>query len=134
MSPLDKARLVYTQEPCARTFEEDLRLHLQFGYVFSTPEFFVMGRPVDRHAPYDQLTDPRLQFPEPDAWWVYLAAGDFIKIWTISPYNLSYIGWERDNRPRFYRVSQLFRTCQRLHTSTISAVQPTTRTTSSPGD
>lgn len=126
MSPIDKARQVYSQEPCARTFDEDLRLHLKFGYVFSTPEFFIMGRPVDSTAEYHLVTDPSLQFPEPDAWLVYLAAGDLSMFWTIKPFDLPYIGWERDNALRFYPSERLEKICDRVSSSTVLGVPTST--------
>jgi len=132
MTPFDKARMVYEKEVCARTFDEDLRLHLKFGYVFSTPDFFLMGRPVSKDAEYHEITDPRLQFPDPDCWLVYLASGDINKFWTICPYDLPYVGWERDNVLRIYRSDKVIRACQRPTVSKSQGVHTTTQTFSIP--
>ena len=132
MTPYDQARAVYARETCARTFDEDLRLHLKFGYVFSTPDLFVMGRPVRKDAGYDQITDPRVQFSEPDTWWVYLASGDIKNLCSLLPYPLSSIGWERDNVLRIYRSDKVIRACQRLTVSKSQGVHTTTQTFSIP--
>lgn len=132
MTPLDKARAVYASEPCARTFEEDLRLHLKFSYVHSTPEYFIMGRPVTMDAAYSDITDPIVQFSEPDAWWVYLASGDLKSFFTIKPFDLPYVGWERDNKARFYRADKVSRLCQRTTTTNLG-VHTTTQTSSRSG-
>ena len=100
--------MVYQQEPCARTFAEDLSLHFYCGWIISTPAVFLMGRPVRRDAPYEQLTDPAVTFEQPDCWWIYLAAGKGVgEFWRHEPYPLPWIGWERRNTPRFYERERL---------------------------
>jgi hypothetical protein len=133
MTPYDRARAVYASEPCARTFEEDLRLHLKFSYVYSTPDYFIMGRPVAMDSSYKDITDPLVQFSEPDAWWVYLASGDLNSFFTIKPFDLPYVGWERGNKARFYRADRVSRLCQRTSTMNLGAL-PTHLTCSLTGD
>lgn len=98
---------MYAREHCIRTFAMDLDLHLQCGYVFSTPEVFVMGRPVRKGAEYVQLTDPAFIFDRVDCWWVYLAAGDLGQMMRFLPYELPWFGWERDNKPRYWRAERI---------------------------
>ena len=57
-NPYAEARAVYDREPCRRTFNEDLELHLMNGLVFSTPEFFLMGRAVPRGACHADIINP----------------------------------------------------------------------------
>src|SRR5689334_6772592 len=57
MTPFLQAAAVYEREPCARTFEEDLYLHLMHGTVISTPEVFAMVRPVFSRWPVESLKD-----------------------------------------------------------------------------
>ena len=111
MSPVQRAKNVYFWEPCVRTFQEDLELHLINGYVFSTPEFFIMGRGVKRDAPQDQIVDPSYCFPreEQDCWHVYLMSGDVRKVWDILPYSLPFISFERKNELRFYKSEDINR-------------------------
>ena len=109
MSPYEKARHVYETEPCARTFDEDLRLHLAHGVVISRPDFFVMARPVSTLATPAKIVDPHFQFHAPDAWHVYLAAGNIPRAWEYLPFHLPWISFERRNVLRFYSLDRLKR-------------------------
>jgi hypothetical protein len=102
MAPIESAMLVYATEPCYRTFQEDLTLHLLHGYVISTPEVFIMGRPVNKDAEHRLITDPTVWFYDPDCWLVHLAAGDINQFFRHEPYQLEWFGWQRANKLRFY--------------------------------
>jgi hypothetical protein len=95
---------VYEREPCARTFREDVEAHLLNGYVFSTPEYFVLARPVDSSAPDALVVNPWHAFPAEccDAWLLYLVAGRMDAAWRLFPYHLPKIGVERKNVLRYY--------------------------------
>jgi hypothetical protein len=107
MTPIDQARAVYSQEWCARTFDEDLALHLSGGYVFSTPTMFLMGRPVRSDAPPDEIVNPAVSFSGPDAWLVYLLAGSLREALEFIPYPLPFVGWERANILRFHAMDRV---------------------------
>ena len=109
--PSLRIRKVYETEFCPRTFDEDLQLHLSNGYVHSTPEVFVMGRPVWSQATYSEITNPGHRFMGPDAWWVYAAAGDLSQVAALLPYYLPLVGWERLNVPRFYDLNRVIQLC-----------------------
>lgn len=125
LSPIERMAAVYLNEPCRNTFQDDLAAHLIGGYVFSTPDLFMMGRSVNSRATYEEITDPCYRFDEGecDCWWVHAAAlrgsddnlreAVFQNVLTIflrlEPYRLPIIGWERDNRPRFYKREILIR-------------------------
>lgn len=119
MRPIDRARLVYEQEPCARTFEQDLGLHLAYHVVHSDNTLFLMGRAVPRNAPLELIRDPEHIFSpgECDCWWVYLAAGEVNSFLYYMPYPLPWLGWERGNQPRFYETNKV----QRLWRSTFAS-------------
>lgn len=102
MKPIDRAAQVYGREWCARTFEEDLQLHFRYGYVVSTPRVFAMGRAVDSEARGGLVVNPVVRFDKPDAWLVYLMAGDLREALRFLPYRLPKIGFERKNILRFY--------------------------------
>lgn len=106
-TPIERAKNVYLEEPCARTFVEDLEIHLLGGYVFSTPSYFIMGRAVNADGTNEQIVDPTYHFEVADCWHVYLAAGEnpFGEFLRLMPYELPYISWERKNRLRIYRTS-----------------------------
>jgi hypothetical protein len=104
MTPAEKAAVVYTVEPCARTFEQDLALHLLNGYVYSSPEYFVLARPVWAGAPEEEILDPECVWPVEvcNCWWIYLFSGDLAEAVKLFPFRLALIGWERENKPRLY--------------------------------
>jgi hypothetical protein len=109
--PYTEARAIYDREPCARTFQQDLDFHFRFGFVFSAPRFFIMGRPVIKGAPPAAIVNPAVQFngEECDCWHVYLMAGDLAKIWEIVPWPLPWCSWERKNELRFTRFAAIRR-------------------------
>lgn len=125
LSPIERMAAVYLNEPCRNTFQDDLAAHLIGGYVFSTPDLFMMGRAVNSNADYEEITDPNCSFEREDcnAWWVHAAAlrgsydhlreAVFQNVLTIffrfEPHPLPLVGFERDNRPRFYKREILIR-------------------------
>jgi hypothetical protein len=105
-NPFDQAAGVYDREPCARTFDDDLVAHLRFGYVFSTPEYFIMGRPVDSQSEDYLLLNPSLKFERTDAWLVWLYAGDIQQALNILPIDLPYVLFQRKNELRRYSLAR----------------------------
>ncbi len=112
-SPYEQAREVYGKEPCVRTFGADLALHMEFGFVFSTPAFFIMGRPVKKDAPHGLILDPSFAFVrrECDCWHVHLAAGDLAQAWDILPWPLPWLAIERKNSLRCQPAHRIRRLC-----------------------
>lgn len=111
MMPVEKAAEVYSREKCARTFREDLEAHLLNGFVFSRPDFFIMGRPVIKSADPALIIDPTHHFPssECDCWHIYLFAGNMVRAWAIMPWALPWFSFERKNELRFYSSSVISR-------------------------
>jgi hypothetical protein len=108
MSAVEQAAAVYQREWCANTFKDDLEAHLLNGYVHSTPEAFVMTRPVLSTAPEAEVLDPWHTFPREqcDAWLIWLAAGRVSTLLHLFPYDLPLIGWQKRNRLRFHPFAQ----------------------------
>jgi hypothetical protein len=115
-NPVVAARRVYNQEECARTFEADLEAHLLVGWVISTPEVFVMGRPVLSSAPVEQILDPWQTFPREavDCWHIWLAAGNLAAMWQYLPFELPWFSFERDNRLKLHRFESLHKASNRI--------------------
>lgn len=111
MSPFEQAAAVYEHEPCARSFADDLKLHLLHGFVFSTPHYFIMGKPVVRGAQTALIVNPGCIFawPECDCWHIYLMAGDPSPAWQIMPWPLPWFSWERKNELRYYSAERIKR-------------------------
>lgn len=106
------AQLVYElyDETSPRTFQQDLQLHLAHGYVFSTPEEFVMGRPVISAAEEEDIRNPAVVFDaeDCDCWYIYAYAtrnpsyekwqGLVEKVLRWMPYELPLAAWDRRRR------------------------------------
>lgn len=109
MTPFQKAREVYSQEACVRTFEQDLLLHYLFGFVFCAPDYFIMGRPVNRQAEPSLILDPSCGFERQhcNCWHIYLMAGEPDKAWSIMPWELPWFSFERRNELRFYPADRI---------------------------
>lgn len=103
-------------EHSPRTFREDVEAHLLHGYVFSTPQLFLMGRPVCSWAEPQEINNVWIEFPKEraDTWYIYAlacavptgAVGLVKKTIAHMPYPLPYVAWERkrDRRLRFFRT------------------------------
>lgn len=110
LTPYERARRVYETEACARSFEEDVFLHLQHGYVIARPDAFAMARPVWKHWSYRELASPWIVAPEGDCWWIWLLAGDMREAMKWLPdAHRPWVGYERVNVPRFVRRERLVR-------------------------
>lgn len=96
MKPFDQVSDLYGQYECARTFDEDICAHLETGYVVATPEYFLMGRAVDRWADPELITNPWHAFPadQQNAWLCYAFAGDMRRLFDAIP-PLPWAGWQR---------------------------------------
>jgi len=117
MSPVERWAAGYAPGH-PRTFKSDLEAHLLHGYVFSTPEWFIMGRAVHAQADPELIKDPWHVFPreEHDCWLIFayanLSRHNFIglveKFLRVMPYALPLVAWERerDYRLRFYPIKR----------------------------
>jgi len=110
-TPFQQAAEAFLAEPHARSLTEDLEAHLINGFVFSRPDYFVMGRPVIRTAPEAQIVDPWHRFPsgQCDCWHVYLMAGNMAKAWEILPWAMPWMSFERKNELRFVPLEAMKR-------------------------
>ncbi len=109
MSYRAAAAAIYQREVCPRSFLADLAAHRRYGHVFDEPEFFCMGRAVRRDAAEALILDPSHVFSEPDAWLVWLVAGDMAKAWASFPCPLTWVGFQRGNRLRWLPFAALER-------------------------
>jgi hypothetical protein len=95
MKPVEHAA-----ELCRRrggNFRVELEAHLLRGWVFSTPEAFLMGRAVPRSVNADDL-EAEFAPEECDAWYVWLGVGPASRLLSWMPYELPWIGWYRQGR------------------------------------
>jgi hypothetical protein len=109
LSPIDECHRVFREKGV--DFPALLELHYRHGYVVSTPEVFVMGRPVERDALPEEIRDPAFNiWNHPDAWWFHGFWGNPHVLWRMMPFDLPYVGWEKfDMNLRFYPLADLRR-------------------------
>lgn len=125
MTPMEKVKMLYTEQS-PRTFAEDLTAHMVNGYVYSTPEYLLMGRPVWSKAEQSHINDVWQAFPPQlwDAWYVYAFAvaedrglADVLtKLLRHLPFYLPLLAWERSGMPlEFFSTTKLLNKYAKLH-------------------
>jgi hypothetical protein len=103
-TPYEQAAALY---PDNEDFQADLLPHLVSGYVISSPTLFAMFRPVDSTAAPEILANPWCTFAKPDAWFIWMVAGDVNEIYKRMPYPLPLLGASRFGQPvRFYPLKR----------------------------
>lgn len=101
------ARRLYEEEDSARTFDQELQaLHKNpTGYFRHDSEVLVLARPVRRNTNYEFLTNPKYVFETGDCLWIHCLVGSIKAAWKYLPKGrFAWIGWERNNKPRFFRL------------------------------
>lgn len=125
MTPIDRVRMLYTANS-PRTFEEDVAAHLNHGYLFSTPEYFLMARPVYSEATQEQMNNVWQTFHPTlwDTWYIYAfavrddsgLAGLVKKLLRHMPFFLPLLAWERSGQPlEFFSTRKLYYKYAKLH-------------------
>jgi len=105
MSPFEMAARWHAALECGTPFVEVLETHLLTGYVFATPEIFLMGRRVDSRRE-GMMADFRATDPEGDCWHVWLLAGDFSKAMRFLPFELPYVSFHRRGKLRVMSLAE----------------------------
>lgn len=106
---------LYLTHPEAQPFQWYVDWHHRHGFVFSRPDYFIMGRHVARSAPEELICEPTHLFPaaDCDCWYIFAMSGDMMKAWDIMPWPLAWFAWEREqgNRRdlRFYPLDRVRR-------------------------
>ncbi len=110
MTPFEQVQALYARWPQPRTFAADLYAHFETGYVAATPEFFIMGRGVDRYADPEDIADPWHAFlrSRQNCWLVYAFAGSRQNFLSFLPYRLDWTCFQRRGKPlRFYSFEKI---------------------------
>lgn len=115
MTPYETLAADWLARPRSVTLEEQELRYKRVGFVFSTHQFYAMGRAVVRGMPDEQIRDPYVSWSLDacDAWYVAEMCGDMRALWSIMPWRLPFIGWCSAKDPlqevRFYPICQLER-------------------------
>jgi hypothetical protein len=92
VSPFDRCAEVF--EKHGADFSAAVARNLNDGFLFSTPSFFIMGRP----------------HPRGNTWFIEGMAGDCSLAWSILPYPLGWIAFYRfDNELHLHRMEDIRR-------------------------
>lgn len=106
-TPFEQAWAEFLRQGGERySFDTVFAAHLRVGFVWSSPESFVLCRPVSHWWPATWLNDPSQVADDDsaDAWWIYLLAGNISEAVGHLPRFLPWIGWDRRGIGRFRRT------------------------------
>ena len=114
MSPYEQMAEKYAVHPQERSFEWYVEWHARHGFVFATPDFFIMGRRAYKWSLENGGADAHLYSAEvADTWYIHAMAGDMSRAWSVLPYPLPWLAWERllDGKRdlRFYEFDKVCR-------------------------
>lgn len=108
MSPYETIRAKYEASEHDLPWEAWEDLYKRTGFVFATPDFFAMGSAGRKGETLVLFGDG-----EKDTWYIFAFAGDMAKCWSILPYELPWIAFERIRGGKrelaFYRTEDLRR-------------------------
>lgn len=106
MKPYEAIRAKYEASEHDLPWGYWVEWHLRHGFLFNTPEFFAMGYPIIKGAELVPVLDG-------DCWYLFALAGSMSKCWSILPWPLPWVGFERildgKREMRFYRLEDLRR-------------------------
>ena len=108
MNILLKAQELYDQ--CGIDMNADIAAYAAHGYVFITPDSFLLGKAVNSKSevhPQDQWN-----VEDPDAWYVNMAVGGVKDFISKIPYPLPLVGWMRETKKqpmRWYDLGKILR-------------------------
>lgn len=97
-------------------FERSLYGHLRKGYIFSGPDYLVMGRPVHSSWSHDDLSDPDLISNDPDTWFVFMAKSrnPLQDLLLLAPYELPNVAFEVQGKIRILSIDNATKLLKRF--------------------
>lgn len=124
--PYVRIREAYRCAEHEKSWRSWLNWHHLHGFVFSTPDFFIMGRAVLRDSMPEQIVGKHVfKSEECDCWHIFAMSGDMGKAWSILPWELPWLAWERvqggKRDLRFYRTDDVRRLTSHAHTQSVLA-------------
>lgn len=108
MSILLKAKELY--DKCGIDMNADIAAYASHGYVFITPDSFLLGKAVNSKSDVDPQDQWNVE--NPDAWYVNMAVGDVKDFISKIPHPLPLIGWMRETKKqpmRWYEFKRIIR-------------------------
>ena len=107
MTPYLAAHSDYITADRELSWSDALEIHLQLGAVVSTPDAFVMARPVYFHWEDQKHLDPfQISPPTLGTWHVWAAAGSVNALLTIArAHNVREVTFQRHGQQRLRRMT-----------------------------
>ena len=108
MSILPQAKKLY--EICDLDMCQDIAVYAGNGYVFITPDTFLLGKAVDSKSEEHPMNQWNVK--NPDAWYVHMSVGKVHDFFKFIPYKLPLIGWMRETKKqaiRWYDFDRIIR-------------------------
>ena len=116
MSPYVECYQDYVKRGLGTTFMSLVSSHLQHGFVFTTEDFFAVGRPIRKDSSDEMIQDPSILCLEPNCWHIGCFWGDVSKLWEvldILPIRLGFVSWykTKDDKKELhvFRIERLRR-------------------------
>ncbi len=113
MTPYERIARRYDEDEPPGAFDCLVEWHLMHGFVFSRPDYFVMGRPVCSDASAELICEPTFHFASArcDCWYIHAMAGNLSNVWAVLPWELPWIAWQRHHDPekvlRIYPLARM---------------------------
>lgn len=127
MTPLNELRGLYARYSPERDLGADMGWFLQCGYVFSTPDYIVMGKGIRRGSEVHLILDPTYIFPkdEIDTWFIFAFAGHEKDFLAFIPFELKWIAWQRRGAClRYWTLEHFRQRCETKIPCSIGAWRP----------
>ena len=108
MNILAQAKDLY--DGCGIDMNKDIATYAANGYVFITPDNFLLGKAVNSKS--DVHPQDQWNIGNPDAWYIHMAIGKISRLWQYLPHPLPLVGWMRQlkNQPvKFYKFNTISR-------------------------
>lgn len=125
MSPFERMTEKFSGSGFSDEFTPDLWLHLQHGYVISTPRAFAMARPVWSHWSAQELGDIARVDPDGDCWFIWALSGDLAEAARWLPGPKKFLAFARRGQPRLVHWEKLSHAITRQFSSHQGAGQGT---------
>jgi hypothetical protein len=108
MNILAQAKDLY--DKCGIDMNQDIATYAAHGYVFITPDSFLLGKAVNSKS--DVHPQDQWNVEDADAWYIHMAIGKISRFWQYLPHPLPLVGWMRQlkSQPiRWYDFKKIIR-------------------------
>lgn len=120
MTPYEQIKVKYEAAPHDRPWGWWLEWHAVHGFIFSTPDYFVMGRPIQTSFDFHDLALAARE--QANAWYIFAFSGDLSQVWSILPFPLGWIAFERIRDGKRELTTVKSESLRRLCVSTLTHV------------